>query len=169
MYAIRSYYVGDHVVHQPVHRERVLPRESLVDAHRLAVGVDEQVLGRARPAERQPAERLARLHGLGAGRRLGRGRDGAREWRLVAKAAGPVDGAQQAHEDAERAHRVKAVGVVITSYSIHYTKLYELAAISVCSESRSLFLAVASWSSCNVLRKSEAESFPGIRFSFQIG
>ena len=50
--------VGDHVVHHPVHGERVLPRERLVDAHRRAVVVDEEIL-RARPASRARVRRAA--------------------------------------------------------------------------------------------------------------
>ena len=52
--------------------------------------------------------------GLHRARVVGRacaGRYRARERRLVAKAAGPVDGAQQRHQDGQRADRLEAVGM----------------------------------------------------------
>ncbi len=103
--------VGDHVVHQPVHRERVLPRERLVDAHRAAVVVDEQVVRVRRPAQRHAIEWPVRLNRALVVRRACARRDGPRERRLVAKAAGPVDRAEQRHQDAQRPHRLEAVAV----------------------------------------------------------
>ena len=87
--------IGDDVVHQAVHRQRVFPGEGLVDAHRLAVVVDEQVVRVGRPAQRHAVQRRVRLHAPGPVGRLGAGRDRARERRLVAEAARAVDGAQQ--------------------------------------------------------------------------
>ncbi len=103
--------IGDHVVHQPVGRQRVFPRETLVDAHRLAGRVHEQVLGRLEPAQRRAVQRRVRLDGLGALGRPGVGRHGARIGRLVPEAAGPVDGAQQRHQDGQRADGLEAVAV----------------------------------------------------------
>ncbi len=103
--------VGDGVVHQAVHRQRVLPGKRLVDAHRLAVLVDEQVVWVGRPAERHAVERRVGLDVLGAGGGLGAGRNRARERRLVAEAAGPVDGAENAHQDGHGANGLEAVGV----------------------------------------------------------
>ncbi len=45
--------VGDHVVHQAVRRQRMLPREGLVDADRRAVGVDRQLVRVGRKAQRR--------------------------------------------------------------------------------------------------------------------
>ena len=103
--------VGDDVVHQAVHRQRVLPRERLVEAHRVAVVVDEQVVGVGRPTERHAVERRVRLHTVGAVRRLRTWRDRARKRRLVTKAAGAVDRAEYRHQHAERADRLEAVRV----------------------------------------------------------
>ncbi len=80
-------------------------------AHRLPGVVDEQVVGRGRPAHRQPGQRRVRLHRIGVVGRFGGGRDRARERRLVAKAAGAVDGAQQRHQDRQRANGLEAVAV----------------------------------------------------------
>ncbi len=99
------------VVHQAVHRERVLPREPLVDAHGLAGLVDEQVVGRRRPAHWQAAERLVRLHGSRRVRRFRARRNRARKRRLVPKAAGPVDRAEDRHQDRQRADRLEPVAV----------------------------------------------------------
>ena len=63
------------------------------------------------PAQRRRVERRV---GLDRPRSLGRacvGRHRARVRRLVAKAARPVDGAQQAHQDGQRADGVEAVAV----------------------------------------------------------
>ena len=103
--------VGDHVVHQAMDRERVLPREGLVDAHRPAVVVEEEVVGRGGPAQGLRDQRLAGLHRLLVVGRARAGRHRARERRLVAEAARAIDGAQQRHEDRERADGMEAVGV----------------------------------------------------------
>ena len=58
--------VGDDVVHQAVRRQRVFPGEALVDAHRLAVLVDEEIVGAFRPAQRRAVERRVRLDRLAA-------------------------------------------------------------------------------------------------------
>ena len=58
--------VGDDHVHQAVGGERRVPREGLVDALRRAVGVDQQILGAVREAERRPGQRLAGLDVAGA-------------------------------------------------------------------------------------------------------
>ena len=102
--------VGDHVVHQPVHRQRVLPREGLVDAHRRCRRRRRRDR-RATPASpsASPPSGVFGLHGRGRVRRLGGRRDRARERRLVAEAAGPVDRAEQRHQDRERADRLEAV------------------------------------------------------------
>ena len=103
--------IGDDVVHEPVNRQRVFPAEGLVDAHRRAIGIDEQIVRVGRPAERHAVERHVRAHALRSPWSLGAGRDGARERRLVAKAARPVDGAKQAHQDRQRANGMKTVRV----------------------------------------------------------
>ena len=86
--------VADHRVHQAVGGERGLPGVGLVDAHRCAGRVDEQVLGRGHAAERHAGERC---HGPAAilAARFGAGRRRLREGRLEAEAARHVDGAEQ--------------------------------------------------------------------------
>ena len=99
--------VGDHAVHQAVRRERVLPRERLVDAQRLAVGVDEQIVGRMQAsragAARAACSACAILPGRFARRR------GRRIRRLVAEAAGRVDRAEQHQQQMQRAAGLEAV------------------------------------------------------------
>ena len=103
--------VGDDVVHQAVGRQRVLPGEALVDAHRLALVVDKQIVRTLGPAQRRTVQRRVGLDGLRPLGRTGVGRHGARVGRLVPEAARAVDGAQQRHQDGQRADRLKAVGV----------------------------------------------------------
>ncbi len=103
--------VGDHVVHEPVHRERVLPGKRLVDADRPALVVHEEVVGLRGPAQRRAVEDGVGLHRERRGRRLRARRDGPREGGLVAEPARSVDGAQQRHQDRECADGVKPVRV----------------------------------------------------------
>ncbi len=101
--------VGDDVVHQPVRRQRMLPRKALVDAHRASLGIDEEIVGALGPAERRAGERRVRLHGLGSFRWARIRWHRARVRRLVTKAAGAIDRSQQRHQDRQRADGVKAV------------------------------------------------------------
>ena len=103
--------IGDDVVHQAVHRQGVLPGEGLVDTHRRARLVHEQIVGLRRPAQGHAVQGHVGLDRQGRAGRLGAGRDGPREGRLVAEAAGAVDGAQQGHEHGERPYRLEAVGM----------------------------------------------------------
>ena len=103
--------VGDHVVHQPVHRQRVFPRERLVDANRFPVVVDAQVVRVGGKAQRHAFERAVRFDVLRAARRFGDGGNGTRKRRLVPKTPRPVDRAEQAHQDGQGAHGLKTVGV----------------------------------------------------------
>jgi len=103
--------VRDDAVHQAMHGERIFPRERLVDAHGFAALVDEQVLGRGRPAERTIRERRIGLHVVGTVRRFRRRRHRARIRRLVPEAPRPVDRAEQRHQHGQCAYRLKAVRV----------------------------------------------------------
>ena len=98
-------------MHHAVGRDRRLPRESLVDPPRRAVGLDQQILRRCREAERWAGHRLA---GLDVGRAAGRlyaGRRWPRKGRLVAEAARRIDGAQQHLQDVDGAAGMEAVGM----------------------------------------------------------
>ena len=80
----------------------------MVDAARVAVGVDQQVLGRVHETQRRGIERAVGLAGLaGAVRR----RNGFRERRLVAERARGVDRAEQQLQQVQRAAGVEAVAV----------------------------------------------------------
>ncbi len=57
--------VGDDGVHQPVRRERVLPRERVVDPHRRAVVLDRELVGAGGKAERRRVERRVRPDHVG--------------------------------------------------------------------------------------------------------
>jgi hypothetical protein len=103
--------VGDHHVHHPVRRERGVPAERLVDARRRAVSVDQQVLRPRREAQVRARQRPHRLHVAGLAARLQERRRQLRIRRLVAEAAGAIDGAQQDLQDVQKAASVKAVGV----------------------------------------------------------
>ncbi len=103
--------VGDDVVHQAVHGQRMLPGERLVDAHRAAILIHEQVVRFGRPAERHAVQRRIRLDRQRRVRRFCARRNGAREWCLVAETAGTVDGAEQRHQNRQRADGVETVGV----------------------------------------------------------
>jgi len=94
-----------------MHGKRIFPRESLVDAHRLAGFVDEEIAGCRGPAERPGRQRRIRLDIVRTAWRLRRRRHRARIRRLVTEAAGPVDRAEQRHQHGERANRLKAVGM----------------------------------------------------------
>ena len=101
--------VADHHVHQPVRGDRRVPGERLVDAHRLAVGVEQQILGAAREAERRAGQRLARRELLGLAGRLRTRRGRLRIGRLVAPAAGHIDRADQDLQQVQRAAGLEAV------------------------------------------------------------
>ena len=103
--------IGDHVVHHAVHRQRVFPGKRLVQSQRAAVGIEAQVIGPRRPAQRQPAQRRVGTHRLRPFRRLGHRRDRPRERRLVTKTAGPVDGAEQRHQNRQRTDGLKTIGM----------------------------------------------------------
>ena len=89
----------------------MLPGEGLVDAHRLALVIDKEIIRLCRPPQRHAIERGIRLHPFGSFGRFWTGGNRTRKRRLVAKASRTVDGAQQGHEDAQGANGVKAVGV----------------------------------------------------------
>ena len=103
--------VGDHHVHHAVRGERRLPGERLVDPARAAVGLDQQILGPGRIAERRSRHRLARRHLAGPPGGLRARRRRLRERRLVAKAARHVDAAEQHLQQMQRAAGVEAVGM----------------------------------------------------------
>ena len=103
--------VGDDVVHHAVNRERVFPRERLVDTHRFAFVINKQVIGLGRPTQAHAVQRRVGSYRQRRVRRLGARWNRAREWSLVAKAARSVDGAEQGHQNGQRAGRVKAVGM----------------------------------------------------------
>ncbi len=96
-------------MHQPVHRQRMLPAEALVDALGAAFGVDQQVFGTQREAKRRSAKRRIRSAGAGGRPRLRRDRLG--EGRLVAEPAGRVDGAQQHLQHMDCAAGMETVGM----------------------------------------------------------
>ena len=91
--------------------DRRVPGERLVDAERPPLGVEDQVLGRQRVAERDPGQRLAGgdLLGLAGGLRARRGRLWMR--RLVAPAARHIDRAEQHLQQMQRAAGLEAVGM----------------------------------------------------------
>ena len=103
--------VGDHVVHQAVGRQRVLPRKRVVDADRRAVRVDGQLVRVRRETQRRRIERGVGFDHLGRVESPVVGHDVARVRRLMPKAARRVDGAQHAHQHRQGPHRLKAVGV----------------------------------------------------------
>ena len=67
--------------------------------------------GSAGQPSAMPSSGVLGCTACGVVRRLGAGRNRARERRLVAEAAGPVDGAEQRHQDRQRADGVEAVGM----------------------------------------------------------
>ena len=95
--------VGDDHVHQAVGGERRVPGIGLVDALRLAVGVDQQIL-RALAGSRAARPSAACSVRSAAPGRLRRRRR-ARERRLVAEAAGAIDRAQQDLQQMQHAGR----------------------------------------------------------------
>ena len=100
--------VADHRMHHAVCRQRVRPRERMVDPARIAVGVDQQVFGCVHEAQRRGVERAVRLAGLaGAVRR----RDGLRKRRLVAERTRAVDRAEQQLQQVQCAAGVEAIAV----------------------------------------------------------
>ena len=86
--------IGDHVVHQAVHRQRIFPREGFVDTDRTAVCVHEQIIRIGWPTQRHAIQWRVRLHSTRIVRRPGARRYRPWERWLVTEAAGPVDGAQ---------------------------------------------------------------------------
>ena len=103
--------VRDDVVHHPVHRKRMLPRERLVDSDRPALLVDEQFVRSVRPCQRQRTERFPRLHRRFVPESGRRRRNGTRERRLVPEAARAIDRAEHRHHDRERTDGLKTVGM----------------------------------------------------------
>ena len=103
--------IGDDVVHQAMHRQWVFPGKGLVDAHRAAIVIDEQVIRIFGPAERHAVQRGIWLHGAWIIRRLGARRNRPRERRLVAETAGPVNGAENAHQNGHGANGLKPIGM----------------------------------------------------------
>ena len=89
--------------------DRRLPAVGLVDAHRRAVGLELQVFRSGGEAERHAAQGLHRRIALARG--LRRRRNGFREGRLEAEAAGAFDGAEQHLQEVDRAACVEAVGM----------------------------------------------------------
>ena len=103
--------IGDDVMHHAVHRQRIFPRECLVDAHRAAICIDEQIVRIGWPAQ---CHAIQRSVGFDRQRRIGRARarrNRARERSLVAEAAGSIDGAEQRHQNRQRAYRLETVGM----------------------------------------------------------
>ena len=103
--------VGDDHVHQAVDRQRRVPGKRLVDAGRPAVLVDQQIFGAARKAEMRARQRLVGAEMLGPAVRRRMRLDRLRIGRLVAEAAGAIDGADQHLQQMQRARRLEAVGM----------------------------------------------------------
>ena len=78
---------------------------------RLALGIDQQVLGAARKAEMRAGERLVGAEMLGPAMRRRMRLDRLRIRRLEAKAAGAIDRADQHLQHVQRARRLEAVGM----------------------------------------------------------
>ncbi len=91
--------------------ERRFPGERLVDPRGRAVGLDQQVLGPGREAERRALQRPLGRDLAGSARGLRPRRDRLRERRLVAKAARHVDAAEQELQQMQRAAGLEAVGM----------------------------------------------------------
>ena len=100
--------IADHGVHHAVRGQRVGPGVGVVDAARLALGIDQQVFRRVHEAERRGVERAVVLARLA--RAVGR-RNRPRERRLVAERTGRIDRAQQQLQHVQRAAGVEAVAV----------------------------------------------------------
>ncbi len=98
--------VRDHRVQHAVGGKWRFPGKRLVDAERLALLIDQQILRPLREAERRTPERLA---GADRARGLDRGRNRFRIRRLVAEGARCVDRAQEHLQEMQRATGVKAV------------------------------------------------------------
>ena len=103
--------VGDHHVHEAVGGERSFPAEGLVDALRRAGVIDEEVVGPGREAQMRAGQRLAGDHVAELAARLEEGGRLLGVGRLVAEAAGTIDGAEQDLQDVQDARGVEAVGV----------------------------------------------------------
>ena len=104
---VAGHRVRDHHVHHAVRGERRLPRVRLVDAHRLAVAVDGEILRPRREAERRA--RSAACSAREVVRRQLVRRDGLRVRRAGAEIAGAVERAEQHLDQVQRAARLEAV------------------------------------------------------------
>ncbi len=103
--------IGDDHVHHAMRGQRRVPAIGLVDALRMAVRIDQQIVGRGHEAERRPGQGRVGLHlprlarGLDARRRrLGKGR-------LVAEAAWHIDGTEDDLQQVQRAAGLEAIGM----------------------------------------------------------
>jgi len=103
--------IGNDVVHQPVRRQRMLPRERVVDAYGRPIGVDRQFLRVRRKAKRRGVERRVGLDHFGRIKGAVVRHYVARVGRLVSKPTGGVDGAQHAHQYGQRADGLKTIRV----------------------------------------------------------
>ena len=101
--------IGDDHVHHAMGAERRFPRKCLVDALRRSVGIDQQVFGFGRKAERRAGQRRVCVDLAGLARRFLRRRAGAREGRLVTEPARHIDGPEQHLQQMDRAAGVKSV------------------------------------------------------------
>ena len=101
--------VGDDHVHHAVNGERRLPGESLVDADRRSVRLDQQILRPRGKAERRAVERRIGRHALAGG--LLRRRNRLRKRRLEAKSTRAIDRAEQRLQQMDGAASMKAVAM----------------------------------------------------------
>ena len=100
--------IRDEHVHETVRAHRVLPRERLVDALRIAVFVDQQIVRSMDKAKQWSVERLTWRHacmGLRVSRR------GLRVRWLESEPAGNLDAAQNDLQEMQRPASLEAVGV----------------------------------------------------------
>ena len=101
--------IADQQVHQPVRGDRRVPRKRLVDAHRLPVVADDQILGAERIAERRAGQRLAGDDATELAGRFRTRRGRLRIRRFVAPAAGNIDRADQDLQQVQRAAGLEPV------------------------------------------------------------
>ena len=101
--------IGDDHMHHAVGGDRRVPRKRLVDARGPAFGIDDQILGRHRVAERDPRQRLPGSELIGFAGGLWSGWARLWVWRLVTPPARYIDRADQHLQEVQRAAGLEPV------------------------------------------------------------